>query len=106
MHAVLRGGLDAQRRLRVEVPGAFAANHQVTVVCSRSQRRRSSVAMPRSITTRRRAGRGVRRASRRACVLAHIAGEDLRAAHEAAGVEHQPQGEERAIGTFVLGVSA
>ena len=26
-------------------------------------------------------------------VFAHVAGEDLRAAHEAAGVEHQSQGE-------------
>ena len=39
-------------------------------------------------------------------MLAHVAGEDLRAAHEAAGVEHQPQGEQRAIGALVLGVSA
>ena len=39
-------------------------------------------------------------------MLAHVAGEDLGAAHEAAGVEHHPQGEQWAIGAFVLGVSA
>ena len=39
-------------------------------------------------------------------MFAHVAGEDLRAAHEAAGIEHQPQGEERAIGAFFLGMSA
>ena len=65
--------------------------------------------MPRSITTR--AARGALSAHR-ACDLgqrvmfAHVAGEDLRAAHEAAGVEHQPQGKERTIGAFFLGVSA
>ena len=31
MHAVLRRGLDAQRRLGVEVPGAFAVHDQVAV---------------------------------------------------------------------------
>ena len=39
-------------------------------------------------------------------MFAHVAGEDLRATHEAAGVEHQPQGEEWTIGAFFLGVSA
>ena len=39
-------------------------------------------------------------------MLSHVAGEDLGAAHEAAGVEYQPQCEQRAIGVLVLGVSA
>ena len=39
-------------------------------------------------------------------MFAHVAGEHLRAAHESTGIEHQPQGEERAIGAFFLGVSA
>ena len=32
MHAVARCGLDTHRRLGVEVPGAFTADHQVAVV--------------------------------------------------------------------------
>ena len=61
--------------------------------CSRSQRTRSSVAMPRSMTTRG-AARGVEGVKHRGegVMFAHVAGEDLGAAHEAAGIEHQSQG--------------
>ena len=35
-----------------------------------------------------------------------VAGEDLRAAHEAAGVEHQAQGQQRTVAAFLLRVPA
>ena len=38
-------------------------------------------------------------------VLSHVAGEHLGAAHEAAGVEHQGQGEQGAIGALVWSAS-
>ena len=37
-------------------------------------------------------------------MLGHVAGEDLGAAHEAAAIEHQPQGEEGTIPALVLGM--
>ena len=39
-------------------------------------------------------------------VFSHVAGEHLGATHEAARIEHQRQGEQGAIGAFVLGVPA
>ena len=43
---------------------------------------------------------------RRGAVFAHVAGEHLRAAHEAADAGHRSQSGQRAVGALVLGVSA
>ena len=105
MHAVLRRGLDAQRRFGVEVPGALAADHQVAVLAQPVQ---AVLGGDAAVHHHQRGARGVERIEHlgERVVFAHVAGEDLRAAHESAGVEDQAQGEERAVGALVLGVSA
>ena len=105
MHAVLRRGLDAQRRLGVEVPGALAAHDQVAVALL-TQPVQPLLGGDAAVHHHQGGARGVERIEHlgERVMLAHIAGEDLGAAHEAAGVEHQPQGEERAVGALVLGV--
>ena len=107
MHAVLRCGLDPQRRLGVEVPGALAAHDQVTIPLL-AQPLEAVLGRDAAVHHHHGGARGLERFEHlgERVMLAHVAGEHLRAAHEAAGVEHQPQGEQRAIGTLVLGVSA
>ena len=107
MHAVTRRGLDAQRRLGVEVPGALAAHDQVAVALL-AQPVQPLLGGDAAVHHHQRGARGMESIEHlgERVMLAHIAGEDLGAAYEAAGVEHQPQGEQRAIGAFVLGVSA
>ena len=92
---------------RVEVPGAFAADHQVAVSVL-AQPLDAVLGGDAAVHHHQGGARGVERIEHLGqCVMfAHVAGEDLGAAHEGAGIEHQPQGEERAIGAFVLGVSA
>ena len=107
MHAVTRCGLDAHRRLGVEVPGAFPADHQVAVALL-TQPLDAVLGGDAAVHHHQGGARGVERVEHlgQRVMFAHVAGEDLRAAHEAAGIEHQPQGEERTIGAFFLGVSA
>ena len=107
MHAVTRCGLDAHRRLGVEAPGAFAADHQVAVALL-TQPPHAVLGGDSAVHHHQGGARGVERVEHlgQRVMFAHVAGEDLRATHEAAGIEHQPQGEERAIGAFFLGVSA
>ena len=107
MHAVIRRGLDAQCRLGVEVPGTLAADHQVAVFVL-TQPLHAVLGGDAAVHHHQSGARGVERIEHlgQRVVLAHVAGEDLGAAHEAAGVEHHPQGEQWAIGAFVLGVSA
>ena len=61
MHAVARRGLDAHRRLGVEVPGAFTADHQIAVSVLTQPLDAVLGAIPRSITTK--AARGALSAS-------------------------------------------
>ena len=107
MHAVTRCGLDAHRRLGVEVAGAFTADHQVAVALL-TQPLDAVLGGDSAVHHHQGTARGVERIEHlgQRVMFAHVAGEDLRAVHEAAGIEHQPQGEERAIGAFFLGVSA
>ena len=107
MHAVTRCGLDAHRRLGVEVAGAFTADHQVAVALL-TQPLDAVLGGDSAVHHHQGTARGVERIEHlgQRVMFAHVAGEDLRATHEAAGIEHQPQGEERAIGAFFLGVSA
>ena len=107
MHAVLRRGLDAQRRFGVEVPGALAADHQVAVAVL-AQPVQALLGGDAAVHHHQRVARGVERIEHlgKRVVFAHVAGEDLGAADESAGVEDQAQGEQRAVGARVLGVSA
>ena len=106
MHAVIRRSLDTQCRLGVEVAVAFAAHHQVAVAVL-TQPPQPVFGGDSAVHHHQGGARGVERVEHlgKREVLAHVAGEDLGATHESAGVEHQPQGEQRAIGTLVLGVS-
>ena len=107
MHAVTRCGLDAHRRLGVEVAGAFPTHHQVTVSLV-TQPLDAVLGGDSAVHHHQGGARGVERIQHlgQRVMFAHVAGEHLRAAHESTGIEHQPQGEERAIGAFSLGVSA
>ena len=107
MHAVTRCGLDAHRRLGVEVAGAFAADHQVAVALL-TQPLDAVLGGDAAVHHHQSGARGVERIEHlgQRVMFAHVAGEDLGAAHEAAGIEHQPQGEERTVGAFFLRVSA
>ena len=103
MHAVMGGGLDGQRR--VGVAGAFTADHQVAVLVL-AQPAHAVFGGDAAVHHHQGTARGVEGVEHRGegVMFAHVAGEDLGAAHEAAGIEHQ--GEQRAVGAFVLGVSA
>ena len=92
---------------RVEVPGALAAHDQVAVALL-TQPVQAVLGGDAAVHHHQGGARGMERFEHlgEGVVFAHIAGEDLGAAHEAAGVEYQPQGEQRAIGALVLGVSA
>ena len=107
MHAVMGGGLDGQRRVGVEVAGAFTADHQVAVLVL-AQPAHAVFGGDAAVHDHQGAARGVEGVEHlgERVMFAYVAGEDLGAAHEAAGIEHQSQGEQRAVGAFVLGVSA
>ena len=107
MHAVTRCGLDAHRRLGVEVAGAFPTHHQVAVSLV-TQPLDAVLGGDAAVHHHQGGARGVERIQHlgQRVMFAHVAGEHLRAAHESTGIEHQPQGEERAIGALFLGVSA
>ena len=105
MHALARRGLDALRRLGVEVADAFAADHQIPVAIV-AQPLHAVFGGNAAVHDHERFAGGVQRVEHvgQRVVFTHVAGEHLGASHEAARVEHQGQGEQGAIGAFVLGV--
>ena len=95
MDRLARPGLDGQRQIGIEAAGAFPAEP-----FSRSQAMLASVAIPASITTS--ASDGAPRASSiDARVLSSLTAPESER-REARAVEHQPQGQERAIAALLL----
>ena len=106
-HGPVRRGADAYGVFGVEVPGAFAADDQVPIPLP-VQPTHALPGGDAAVRHHQGAGRGTEGVGhpRQGAVFAYVAGEHLGAAHEAAGVEHQSRGEQRAVGALVLGVSA
>ena len=79
MHAVARCGLDAHRRFGVEVPGAFAADHQVAVSLL-TQPLDAVLGGDSAVHHHQGGARGMERVEHLGqCVMfAHVAGEHLR----------------------------
>ena len=107
MHGLFGLRLDGHGGLGVELPAALAADDQIAVAVL-AQPRDAVVGGDAAVHDHQGAGRRLQRfehAGQRA-VLPDVAGEDLRAAHEAAGVEHQPQGQQRTVAALLLRVPA
>ena len=83
MHAVTRCGLDAHRRLGVEVAGAFTADHQVAVAVL-TQPLDAVLGGDAAVHHHQGGARGVERIEHLGqCVMfAHVAGEDQRWANQ------------------------
>ena len=107
MHVPVRRGADAYGVFGIEVPGVFAADDQVPIPLL-AQPAHALLGGDAAVHHHQGTARGIEGIEhlRQGAVFAYVAGEHLGAAHEAAGVEHQPQGEQRAVGALVLGVSA
>ena len=107
MHTVARRGLDTLRRLGVEVACAFPADDEVAIRIL-AQPLHALLGGDSAVHHHQGLARGIERVEHlgQCVVFSYVAGEDFGAAHEAAGVEHEGQGEPEAIGAFVLGVPA
>ena len=99
--------LDGHGGLGVELPVALAADDQIAVAAL-VQPRDGVVGGDAAVHDDEGAGgrlQGLEHAGQRA-VLLDVAGKDLRAAHEAAGIEHQAQGQQRTVAALLLRVPA
>ncbi len=99
---------DARRRRRgVERAPALAA-HRQAAVAGLAQPRHPALGGDAAVHRRQRPGRRAERGQHglERVLLADAAGEHLRAAREAAAVERQPEGEQRAVAALLLGVAA
>ena len=107
MDRLARPGLDGQRQLGIEAAGAFPADRQIAVAVPAQPGDVGLGGDPRihhHQRVRRRAQGPEHR--RQGPALVDRAREHLGAAHEARAVEHQPQGQERAIRALLLGMAA
>ena len=107
MDRLARPGLDGQRQLGIEAAGAFPADRQIAVAVRAQPGDVGLGGDPRvhhHQRVRRRAQGAEHR--RQGPVFVDRAREHLGAAHEARAVEHQPQGQERAIRALLLGMAA
>ena len=107
MDRAARAGLDGLRQFGVEAAGAFPADRQITgaVPAQPGDVGLGGDARVHHYQRVRRRAQGLEH-RRQGPVFIDRAGEDLGAAHEARAVEHQPQGQQRAIRTLLLGVAA
>ena len=107
LHGLVRPRADGDGGPGVELAVAFAADDQVAVAVV-AQPRDAGVGGDAAVHDHEGALGGLKRRQHagQGPLFPDIAGEDLRAAHEAAGVEHQAQGQQRAVAAFLLGVSA
>ena len=107
MHGLFRLRLDRHGGFGVELPVAFATDDQIPVAVL-TQPRDTRVGGDAAVHHHQGAGRRLERLEHpgQGAVFPDVAGEDLRPAHEAAGVEHQAQGQQRAIAALLLRVPA
>ena len=107
MHPLSRGGLDALRRLGVELADAFTADHQGPKAIV-AQPLHALLGGDSAVHDHERLAGGVQRIEHvgHGVVFSYVAGEHLGAAHEATRIEHRRRGEQGAIGALVLGVPA
>ena len=106
MHGASAAG-DARRRRRgVERAPALAARRQAAV-SGLAQPRHPALGGDAAVHRRQRPGRRAERGQHglERVLLADAAGEHPRAAREAAAVERQPEGEQRAVAALLLGVA-
>ena len=107
LHGLFGLGLDRHGGCGVELPVAFAADDQIAVGVV-AQPRDGGLGGDAAVHDHQGAGWRVERLEHagQGAVLADVAGEDLRAAHEAAGIEHQAQGQQRTVAALLLRVPA
>ena len=107
MHGLVRLRADRHGGIGIELPVAFPADDQIAIAVL-PQPCDAGVGGDAAVHHHQGAGRRPQRlehAGQRP-VLADVAGEQLRAADEAAGVEHQPQRQQRAVTAFLFRVPA
>ena len=107
VHGLLGLGLERDGGLGVELTVRFAADDQIAVVVL-TQPLHAGLGGDAAVHDHEGAGWRRQRfehAGQRA-LFADVAGEDLGAAHEAAGVEHQAQGQQRTVAALLLRVPA
>ena len=106
LDGLTRAGFQGGGQVRVEAAGALPADHQVAVAVLPQPGDVVFGGHPR-VHDHQRVRRGAqgfehRRQSR---VLIHRTGEHLGPAHEARAVQHQPQGQQRAVRALLLGMA-
>ena len=107
VYGLVGPGLERYGGLGVELAVTFAADDQIAVVVV-AQPLHAGFGGDAAVHDHEGAGRRIQRlehAGQRA-LFPDVAGEDLGAAHEAAGVEHQAQGQQRAVAALLLRVPA
>ena len=107
LHGLFRLRLDRHGGVGVELPVTLAADDQVAIVVL-AEPADGSLGSDAAVDDHGGAGRRVGRVEHagQGAVFADVAGEDLRAAHEAAGIEHQTEGEQGAIAAPLFRVPA
>ena len=107
VHGLVRLRLERHGGIGIEPAVAFAADHQIAVAVV-AQPRHTGVGGDTAVHHHQGAGRRLQCFEHpgQRPVFADVAGEDLRAAHEAAGIEHQAQGQQRAVAALLLRVPA
>ena len=107
MHGLLGLRLDRHGGIGIEPAVAFAADDQIAVAVV-AQPRHASIGGDAAVHHHQGAGRRPQRLQHpgQRPVFPDVTAEDLRAAHEAAGVEHQAQGQQWAVAALLLRVPA
>ena len=107
VHGLVRLRLERHGGSGIEAAVAFAADHQIAVAVV-AQPSHTSVGGDAAVHHHQGADRRLQCFEHpgQRPVFPDVAGEDLRAAHEAAGIEHQAQGQQRAVAALLLRVPA
>ena len=107
VHGLVRLRLERHGGIGIEAAVAFAADHQIAVAVV-AQPSHTGVGGDTAVHHHQGADRRLQCFEHpgQRPVFADVAGEDLRAAHEAAGIEHQAQGQQRTVAALLLRVPA
>ena len=107
VHGLVRLRLERHGGIGIEAAVAFAADHQIAVAVV-AQPSHTGVGGDTAVHHHQGADRRLQCFEHpgQRPVFPDVAGEDLRAAHEAAGIEHQAQGQQRAVAALLFRVPA
>ena len=107
VHGLVRLRLERHGGIGIEAAVAFAADHQIAVAVV-AQPSHTGVGGDTAVHHHQGADRRLQCFEHpgQRPVFPDVAGEDFRAAHEAAGIEHQAQGQQRAVAALLFRVPA